>query len=110
MSLADVLRAAAAKVRRGWTQGEYARNAAGLPVVPASPRAVCWCAGGAIAVCAGSWSHRADVADVLVEDVGSVVAWNDATGRTAEEVATQMERTAARLDDRSAWTIAKVSK
>lgn len=34
-------------IEAGWTQGTYARNAAGIPVPSVSPEACSWCSAGA---------------------------------------------------------------
>jgi len=48
LPIADVLRAAASRVRRGWTQGVTARDADGTACAASSPYATCWSALGAI--------------------------------------------------------------
>lgn len=46
----DLLRAAKAKIidKKNWTQGYYARDSQGVPALPDSPHATCWCASGAL--------------------------------------------------------------
>ncbi len=93
---------AAEVVRQGWYQGFY-YNAS----------CTAFCAVGAIreATCPGYWTSRAgeatDDARLTAEsalnelrmDVGCPVPhWNDEAGRTAEQVAAQMEATAKRLE------------
>jgi hypothetical protein len=105
VSPAEVLRKAAAKVRQGWTQRVSARNALGECVSHASPNAVCWCADGALSVVAPISATDAYVAaiDALGLEIGQrdFVSWNDAPHRTAEEVASAMERAALTLDGAS---------
>jgi hypothetical protein len=44
----EVLLAAKDRILDGWTQGAYARNAAGESVYADNPEAVAWCARGAV--------------------------------------------------------------
>jgi hypothetical protein len=68
-----------------WTQGYYARNAAGNPVTSTAPEAVCWCAAGAIVAGPLAWWQAAT--RLLSEVVGGSLAdWNDEPGRTQDEV------------------------
>jgi hypothetical protein len=57
-----------------WTQETSARDAAGRETLPTSPRAVCWCASGAI-LRAG----RADAGNALfaLRSVGNIAHFND---------------------------------
>ena len=101
MTPADVLRAAASRVRRGWTQGANARDIDGVAVEAYSESAVCWCAVGAICAAADGSPSLAVEAVAAMDGAlrgGCAAFWNDRPSRTAEQVATQMEYTAARLD------------
>lgn len=72
----------------GWTQGYFARDKSGMTMPSMSPYATCFCAVGAI--------KRSDFPtgsslDVLREHIGAasvedVYRWNDAPGRTKDEV------------------------
>lgn len=98
---ADVLREAARLIEEGgWTQGALARTLRGLSVEPGSGQAVAWCAAGALlraSVAMASGPYRDEYArrlyrdameqlDAVVGQRGGAVAWNDAPGRTREEV------------------------
>lgn len=61
-----------------WTQGAYARDAFGVPILTNHPTAVSWCLMGALSKCYGAergWKKT---------DVG--VQWNDSPNRTFEQV------------------------
>lgn len=98
--VATVLRDAAELVNRGWTQGDYARDAAGHEVDPRDPEAVCWCAQGAIwkAGCTAEFQAISVLCTHINDTPGwyvdTVIAWNDHPDRTAEEVATTMRECA----------------
>lgn len=97
---ADVLRAAADLIEPvgAWTTGQYARNSEGRHVSPRSPRATCWCAYGAIAKIEGRVAPSFERAEPLVAELGSVIHWNDAPGRTQAEVVAKLREVAAKLD------------
>lgn len=97
MTTLDVLKAARAKVARGWTQNTSARDAAGRGVIPDRGGATCWCALAAIeTVC--PWAPptngigRTDAEMALLRVLGltnhpmSIVNWNDDPARTQVEV------------------------
>jgi hypothetical protein len=48
MTTTTILKKARVLIVRGWTQGSFARNARGRPVLANSKRAVRWCAWGAL--------------------------------------------------------------
>lgn len=87
---ADLRAAAKLLVEKGWTQGYYAHDAAGNDTEANTKDAVCFCALGALARVRGV-SFPSDVdpmALALCRVIGTrdVDSWNDAPGRTAEEV------------------------
>lgn len=88
MNTLEVLKAAKAKVEKGWTQGEMARDANGLCVWSAHLDAVCWCSLGAIKAAAfelGADEYTAY--NALRKISGYYIAdWNDDHGRTQAEV------------------------
>ncbi|MGE0289088.1 MAG: hypothetical protein AB7I42_22820 [Bradyrhizobium sp.] len=91
------LRDAAALVERGWTQGAWARNAAGNGVFYDAPDAVRWCAIGAI--WADDKDRRWGALLALGRHVGiEVSAWNDLPGRTADEVLAALRDCADRVE------------
>lgn len=76
-------------VARGWTQGCAARDANGNAVGSLSPDAVKWCLAGARS---RAWEDNArregpvNLSEYLLPGSGGYVNWNDAPGRTQEEV------------------------
>lgn len=84
-------------ISRGWTKGDYARDAEGKPVHFTSPSATCWCLVGAIRAVAMEHriSHIAVRLEVLeyLRHTGRVLrlnsalaTWNDDPARTQSEV------------------------
>jgi hypothetical protein len=107
----QVIRTARAKVAEGWTQGAFARVTHGWSCKADSERACCWCILGALARAVGvpdvshfqPDAHRtrpAWFAEGLLE--GKVdeplPEWNDAPGRTIEQVLGLLDAVAADLD------------
>lgn len=88
--VAHVLNAAAKTIARPgrWTQGASARDRTGKEVLSRSPKAVCWCALGAIGRAASSLGQSPYVSvrefEAFIES--EVSDWNDALGRTQAEV------------------------
>lgn len=83
-----------------WTQGYFARDAAGQECVSKDPAAQCWCIVGAM-VRLGSDDPRPDVEfiNVLKAHLGpagrSLSMWNDAPGRTHADVLALLDRVIA---------------
>ena len=103
MTAAEILRAAADLVERpgAWTQGASALDASGRLVDFNSDAATCFCALGALWHAAGSAvSLPVDSAETALRGIigRNVGDWNDASDRTATEVAQVMRRAAATLD------------
>ena len=93
MSPSEIAYAAADYLRVfGWRQGG---------TVPRSP---CRCAIGALWMVAAHEGHLAEAGYAVRErmarllDVGSIAVWNDAPGRTADEVIATFVRTAQSLE------------
>lgn len=88
----EVLRKAAALVRQGWCKNSPAKDKDGKWAAPRDPRAVSWCALGAIQkICGGpndGWEALAALRNVLFMDVQT---WNDTYARDGEHVARKME-------------------
>ena len=105
MTVLEILKAARARIRSGWTQFAMARDALGNVITrPEDPRACAWCTVGAI--CAGYVAHEPPqdgaargVAMGRMMDVATtrdpglavclhnpLVVWNDRPGRTQAEV------------------------
>lgn len=76
-------------IRKGWTQGTYARTKTGRPCHYCSPRAVKWCAIGAVLRAYSETlddeylSIRKRLAQVVFD---SLPGWNDDPKRTKKEV------------------------
>ena len=70
---------AADLVRQGWAVGAMARDAHGVMCSPTSVQARSWCLVGALICVYGRWNgdHW---------DGRAATLWNDAAGRTSEEV------------------------
>lgn len=99
------LRAARAKLERGWTQVAQARDARGEPVERGAPEAVAWCLLGAIHPkheCVGDTCRV--LTSVLGVDRSRFVSWNDAKGRTQAEVLDAIDRAIALASNASAPT------
>lgn len=111
------LRRAADLVAEGWTQGAMARNELGEDTYPTDPRAVCWCALGAVfGACAPN--EDGDVAAHAIRELGArlvrdpangcdkcvwgaydaIVHWNDASRGPAAEIARTMREAAQELE------------
>lgn len=90
MKRSDVLRLAGDLLAQpgAWTQHSFARDDLGADIMYNRPEAVCWCALGAIRKIA--FEHGGSVFNAfnLLSDVldEPVTVWNDAEGRTQEEV------------------------
>lgn len=80
-----------------WARGVSARNAAGGDVRGPSPDAVAWSLVGAIERCY-PWDRKRGseqamrVTAIIKAEVGSPRAWNDAEGRTFEDVQALVRR------------------
>lgn len=95
-----------ARLRRGWTQGAFARGKSGRAVRYDSRAAACWCLGGArlleedrLAAREGrQWFlvvalvERALLRAIGKQDVRDMGPWNDAEGRTLADVLAAVAR------------------
>ncbi len=106
MTPAEVLREAAALIKYGWTKGMLARDAKGLQCHPDDPKAVCWCAWGAIRK-AGDGRHGAaynrfiDFIEPVCLEKGlpkDIAAWNDYAVEDGEEAANTLKACADKLE------------
>ena len=74
-----------------WTQGVTAKNDCGQLVAPDSVEACCWCLMGAVHKCY-PYDFDEYIIDVMTEELSgtqeiiSITSWNDAIGRTYDEV------------------------
>jgi TolB-like protein len=75
-------------LEKGWTQNAYARNANGVAVDEENPNACSFCVRGALNRAHASLETHLLVGRVVKERTGGlwVHLWNDAPGRTREEV------------------------
>lgn len=78
--------------QKGWCQGQSALSQEGIVVDATDPRAVRFCAFGAIEKSLGAVNTDDERVGSLYADIaGSLVDWNDKKGRTAEEVIAKLE-------------------
>lgn len=94
---AKVLRQAAELVGRGWCQQASATDVQGFPVMVTDPRAVRWCADGAI-LATGASGHAWSVLMRVLGSRYTVTEWNDAPERTQQEVIAALLRAAEIAD------------
>jgi hypothetical protein len=101
---ADALHAVAAQIERGWSQGADARDADGRAVPLSSDAARAWSPLGAFALLAADGIptdhvRQALVAFADVTGADSLQAWNDAPGRSREEVLSALEEAIEQIED-----------
>ena len=99
--MVEILRGAIQRVGRGWKRGELAANRDGEPVSANSPSAVAWTAEGAIWASDFGTNPCSDVVRFVATVLGlpggtgnshhdnpswSISEWNDALGRTRQDV------------------------
>lgn len=98
---ADILSTAAEYVRSGWVQDMLAADEQMRPVDFVSDKARYWCATGAMRLAARDHDTNAFQAAIqaLKLTVGAawVANWNNALGRTGEQIATIMDQVATTL-------------
>lgn len=93
--------------RGAWTQGYYARDEGGEQVEAEEPKAICWCAIGAMAHAIGreiaTFDPVSRAEGYLIDAIGyhSIITWNDAPERTQADVVTAFRKAAelAREDE-----------
>ena len=89
-------------IRKGWCQGVYAMDRGQQGCHAEDPFAVAWCIQGAVLASklSGTLSAKKERAllNLVMEFVGwHPAAWNDALGRTQDEVASLLESCEAKL-------------
>lgn len=108
MTVLEVLKAARERVARGWTQHAHARLSTGQPTRSNDSAAASWCAVGAlgdghddsIETCATCAAETRLVIAAGAERFG-LVGWNDASGRTQEEVLQAFDKAIQREEQRA---------
>lgn len=96
LSVADVLERAADLIEPEgcWTQGSFARDAAGERIFSRDKRAQCWCMFGAIVV-VGNAQKINEITDLFLDNFNKApIAFNDTPGRTQAEVVSALRRAA----------------
>lgn len=93
----EVLREARRLIaERGWTQGEYARDAAGRACEPVGATPRCYCSIGALIAASQNDGGYAQAFGALLSAIGNgVVAWNDEPRRSVEDVLRAFDRAIA---------------
>lgn len=78
-----------------WTQREYARDSNGAYTTSRDPRAVCWCALGAIIRASDGMSGSSTQFTSKIIDGRGIGAWNDDLCRTQAEVVAALRKASA---------------
>lgn len=93
----DVLKQAREKIARGWTScGVYALDQTGALVDYDDPRACKFCMMGALrSLAVSEWLVEQAKSAIRAQIDASIVYWNDAAGRTQEEVLAAFDRAIA---------------
>lgn len=89
MTTTEILRAARAKVEKGWCQGPPAKDGNGHATYSGSDRACKWCSVGAIWSVLDATTGEQACAEVAIQNalgVTSLAFWNEKPGRTQAEV------------------------
>lgn len=97
MTALDLLREGRERVARGWTQGAYARDAAGRSVYAWTPEACAWCALGAMRGVGRSGAEYDEARATLerLTPARSVSSFNDAPTTTQADVLALFDRAIA---------------
>ena len=96
----EVLLRAREYIKRGWCQGAHARDAFGNSVLITSPECRFVCLEGALYLGCCDESEPYSETKLQVQklfDMGHIGTWNDAPGRTQEEVLTLLDDTIRNL-------------
>jgi hypothetical protein len=89
MTTKEMLTEARSLIKKGWTQGSFAKDVNGNEVDPKSSQAVSWCSLGAMeAACYCPRDSRLPILDILRRAAGTCVIsdWNDHPNTTKEEI------------------------
>lgn len=80
-----------------WTQGVFARDEKGIPCFPNDSKAECWCILGFIHKSKPKtpdfWPQLCNLCGI--ENTGHLSKWNDAPGRTVDDVIALCEKVAS---------------
>lgn len=76
-------------IKKGWCQGQYAKDAKGYPVPCYTAAAVSWCIDGAFMAAGLGMPGYISLSIPQPYTIGS---WNDAPGRTQAEVIAMLEK------------------
>lgn len=98
---AKVLRRAAELIDQGWCQGALAKTGTGMMLGdPESPLAARWCVTGAFIRARAELDAHGTTAflKVMAETAPNPAQWNNAPGRTADEVAAALRAAADRCE------------
>jgi len=114
-TVADILTAAADLIDKpgAWTQHVFAKSSPDATdhLSGYDPKAVCWCALGAMEAAAGEelscMAIFGQAETFLVAEVGNVPSWNDAPNRTQAEVVAALRAAADKARTDSSVGIAK---
>lgn len=74
-----------------WTQGWLAKDKEGRHVSVHADNATCFCLVGAVGKCYSGLRYL-NVIEVLEKEIGMIARWNDARGRTFDQVKALVER------------------
>ena len=104
MELLKIYRKARELVEKGWHQGQFAADRQGRECSAFDDEAACFCAWGALRRSRANLGIRLPFGPLLEPLQGVIgdvepTAWNDAPGRTKEEVLEAFDRAISRLED-----------
>lgn len=95
MTTKEVLIAARAKIAKPeqWTQGYYAKDAAGIEANPFSTEAACYCVLGVLHASAVGGFSFSNAVDAIRDQIDCAIStWNDNPSRTHAEVLAVFDR------------------
>jgi hypothetical protein len=106
MNVIDVLKVGLIKIKAGWCQNAYAKNAQGYICnmcaveneAEYNPEAACFCAAGAVLDHTQAVRELQKTAYPNMTEREYIATWNDQEGRTQQEVVELYEQTIARLE------------
>lgn len=91
----DILKVAQMYIAAGWTQGPAAADSKGNDVPYKAPEACRWCMFGAIQAAGQNLQNRSEGHRALERVEPCYIDWNEAPGRTQDEVLEAFERAIA---------------